>query len=275
MGIFSGIGDIVGGVSGAGADAPDILDEFEPEEIFGGLQAGGRRFQLKDNRLVVRRGKRARRGVRQIQGVVKSTRRVGRQLQTERRRLSAQRQDLLGLRSEVRPGFGRLTEARVRAIERASDKATGNLREQFGARNVLGSSFAAREEAGLAAEFGEREEEARAQGIIDEIGATLGIDQTLLQVAEGQRRTLAAKLQAIRTRLGAVQTKIQTDLAEAGLAANIQQNVLDLAARVAQAQAGLEAQAAADRGAAVAGIFGGAEQIIGGGSLFGNKAFRL
>lgn len=275
MGIFSGIGGIVGGAAAADAEAPEILDFFKPGKIFGGLRAGGLKFKFRGNRLITQRGSRARRNRRQVEGVIKNTRRFGRQFQTERRRLGALRQDLLGLRSEVRPGFGRLTEARVKAIERAGEKATGNLREQFGARNVLGSSFAAREEAGLAAEFGEREEEARAQGIIDEIGATLGINQQLLQVSEGQRQVLAGKLQAIQVRLAAVQTKIKTDLAEAGLAANIQANVLDIAERIARAQAGLEAAAARDRGEAVSGIFGGVDQILGGGSLFGDEAFQL
>ena len=265
MGIFDGI---VGGASGASADAPEILDEFKPGRIFGGLKAGGLKFKLRGNRLITQRGGRARRNRRQVEGVIKNTRRFGRQFQTERRRLGALRQDLLGLRSEVRPGFGRLTQARVKAIERAEEKATGNLREQFGARNVLGSSFAAREEAGLTAEFGEREEEARAQGIIDEIGATLGINQQLLQVGEGQRQVLAGKLQAIQVRLAAVQTKIKTDFAEAGLAANIQANVLDMAERIARAQAGLEAQAAADRGAAGS-AFGGLVGTVGGGIIGG------
>lgn len=262
MGIFSGAGSIVGGTAGASADAPEIQDFFEPGDFFGGLRAGGRKFKLKGNRLVVSQGKRARRNRRQVEGVITNTRRIGRQFQAERRRLGAQRQRLLGLRSEVRPGFGRLTETRVRAIERAGEKATGNLREQFGARNVLGASFAAREEASLAAEFGEREEEARAQAIIEEIGTTLNIDRELLNVSAGQRAVLAGKLQAIQTRLSAVQIKIRTDLAEAGIAANIQQSVLDRAERMARAQAGLEAQAAADRGAAISGIFGGLDQVV-------------
>lgn len=276
MGIFSGIGSIVGGIKGSNAQAPEIFDEFKPGKVFDGLSAGGRLFRLRDGRLVVTKGKRALKSRRQIERVIGKTRRFGRQLHKERRRLGKQRRGLLSLQSEVRPGFGRLTDARVRAIDRGREQATGNLREQFGARNLLGSTFALREESGLVAEFAEREEEARAQGIIDEIGATLGIDQTLLQVAAGQRAVLAGKLQAIQVRLGAVQTKIQTDLAEAGLAANIQQNVLQIAERIARAQAGLEAQAAADRGAATSGIFSGLDEVFGGvaslGGAFGGGA---
>ena len=261
MGIFSAVGGLIGGAAGGG-DAPEVMDFFEPEKVFGGLRAGGLRFIQKGNRLVARRTPRGRARERQLRRVVRGAQRTRSRLQGERRQLGALRQDLLGLRSEVRPGFGRLTDARVRAIERAESRALGNIEEEFRARNVLGASFAARELAGVTAEFGEREEEARAQAIIEEIGTTLGIDRELLNVSGESARNLAIQLQAINTRLTAQQTRIQTDLAEAGLAANIQQSVLDLARRFAFAQAGLEAQAAADRGSAFSNIFGLADQFV-------------
>ena len=46
------------------------------------------------------------------------------------------------LRSQVTPGFGRLTEALVKGIRNAATESIGNLREQFAKRRVQGASFA-------------------------------------------------------------------------------------------------------------------------------------
>ena len=77
-----------------------------------------------------------------------------------------------GLRSDVRPGFGRLTQARVEAIRAAGQRTVGNLREELAKRRVLGSTFASREIASVESEFGRQEEFARAESFLQELGLT-------------------------------------------------------------------------------------------------------
>ena len=77
-----------------------------------------------------------------------------------------------GLRSEVKPGFGRLTRSRVEAIRNAGQRTVGNLREELAKRRVLGSTFASREIASTEAEFGRQEEFARAESFLQELGLT-------------------------------------------------------------------------------------------------------
>ncbi len=77
-----------------------------------------------------------------------------------------------GLRSDVKPGFGRLTRARVEAIRGAGQRAVGNLREELSKRRVLGSTFASREIASVESEFGRQEEFARAESFLQELGLT-------------------------------------------------------------------------------------------------------
>ena len=77
-----------------------------------------------------------------------------------------------GLRSDVKPGFGRLTRSRIEAIRGAGKRAVGNLREELGRRRVLGSTFASREIASTEAEFGRLEEAARAESFLQELGLT-------------------------------------------------------------------------------------------------------
>lgn len=211
MGLFGGAGGIIGGAIGATKGAPGI--DIDTRRIFqGGVSGGGRRVVIGKgpggfDRFKLKRGKSAQQPIRAL------------------------RRDL----RQLRPGFGRLTQARVKAIERAEGRALGDLREQFGARRVLGSSFANREIASTTAEFGQQEEEARAQAIVQEI--------------------------ALRNQTA--QALIKTQLAELGVATNIQKSILGIATEVAFAEAGLEAQAAADRGASVGQIFGGADELLG------------
>src|SRR3990167_9069073 len=80
--------------------------------------------------------------------------------------------ELRGLRPQVAPGFGRLTESRVQAIRGAGQRAVGNLREELSRRRVLGSSFAQREVVATQAEFGRQEEQARAESFLQDFDAT-------------------------------------------------------------------------------------------------------
>jgi len=98
--------------------------------------------------------------------------------------LSSLRQGLEGrsaafgeLRDQVTPGFGRLTRSRVEAIRNARSRAVGNLREELGKRRVLGSSFAQREIAGVEAQFGQIEEQTRAESFLTELGVNADLIQ--------------------------------------------------------------------------------------------------
>lgn len=81
-------------------------------------------------------------------------------------------EDLDNIRAEVRPGFGRLTDAAVSTIRDRSNVAVGNLRQQLGNRRVLGSSFANDAESRVAGEFAKEENRAKADAIIGEIALT-------------------------------------------------------------------------------------------------------
>jgi len=63
-------------------------------------------------------------------------------------------QEIGELKSLVAPGFGRLTESGVQAIQDQRRQAVSNLRENLGRRRVLGSSFGADALARTEAEFG-------------------------------------------------------------------------------------------------------------------------
>lgn len=80
--------------------------------------------------------------------------------------------ELRGLRGDVKPGFGRLTQARIDAIRGAGQRSVGNLREELGKRRVLGSTFASREIGSEEARFGQLEEEARAEAFLQELDLT-------------------------------------------------------------------------------------------------------
>lgn len=127
-----------------------------------------------------------------------------------------------GLRPQVAPGFGRLTEGRVAAIRGAGKRAVGNLREELSRRRVLGSNFAQREVAGVEAEFGRQEEVARAESFLAELDLT--------------RELIADEFKASLSGMSVVLEQLNF---ETGLAANLSQGVSQ------QMQANITAQAQA------------------------------
>jgi len=74
-----------------------------------------------------------------------------------------------GLKGLVEPGFGRLTEAGVKAIRDARRSTLGDLRKNLSRRRVLGSSFAQDDINRTTAEFQKREDEFRSQAFIQEM----------------------------------------------------------------------------------------------------------
>ncbi len=88
------------------------------------------------------------------------------------------------LRSQVTPGFGRLTQARLGQVERGRTKAIGNLRENLQRRRVLGSSFAGDALSRAEAGFAEQAEQVAAESFLQE----LDLNQQLLQQEFTARR---------------------------------------------------------------------------------------
>lgn len=105
----------------------------------------------------------------------------------------------------VRPGFGALTQAVVKAIADARSVAGGNLRESLARRRVAGASFGMDAETRLNAEFAKLDTEARSQSFLAEFATTMDLINTehtmlrqqldssiqLLGIATGQSAGLA------------------------------------------------------------------------------------
>lgn len=85
--------------------------------------------------------------------------------------------EFANLRSEVRPAFGRITEAAVTAIRNAESRAKGDLKDQLSRRRVLGSSFGSDALIRLEREFGEAEFKTRAQATLAEIATSAQLIQ--------------------------------------------------------------------------------------------------
>lgn len=94
---------------------------------------------------------------------------------------------LLGL---VRPGFGRLTEARLAAIRDRSTRAIGNLRQNLARRRILGSSFASDALARTEREFAREEADARARSFLEELDVTSQLFGQEAQAASASYQTL-------------------------------------------------------------------------------------
>ena len=147
-------------------------------------------------------------------------------------RLSEERAtEFRGLRADVRPGFGRLTQSRVQAIRNAGRRTVGNLRSELQKRRVLGSSFAQNQITGTEVEFAQQEERARAESFLQELALT----------GELIKEEFSSSIEAVSTQLN--QLNFETGIAS-GLATNasqlINQNL------IAQAEARAAQQAAAE-----------------------------
>lgn len=88
------------------------------------------------------------------------------------------------LLGDVRPGFGRLTDARVAAIENARQRTTSDLRDSLARRRIAGSSFANDSIARTEAEFGQAEATARAESFLEELDTTAKLLDQRFKVQE-------------------------------------------------------------------------------------------
>lgn len=130
---------------------------------------------------------------------------------------------------QVRPGMGRLTAARLGAIENARARTVGNLSDTLARRRVLGSSFGQDAVARAEAEFAQKSAEAAAKGFMEEWALT----------QELQTRKFQRNRQVFETTLG--EMNLQADFGlkvqQTGLAAL--SNAAQISSQLSQAQAGI------------------------------------
>lgn len=165
--------------------------------------------------------------------------------------------DMLGM---VAPGMGRLTDARVQAIENARERERSNLRASLNKRRVLGSSFADNALNRQALEFAQEEERARAQSFMEELDLTqkLTADQLKIDTANIQTSldmTIAA--------LEAEQAAENVTISELNMFAQMAQNMASAGQQAAQVNANnalqaaqMQAQSASGRGLFVGNLLG-------------------
>ena len=162
--------------------------------------------------------------------------------------------DLADLRGEVRPGFGRFTEAAVDAIRRTKEDTLGNVRQQLQRRRVQGSSFANAQLAGIEAAFGREEALFRGQALLQEI-------ETTFKIINEEFKVKLANFQA--------------EFVELGLAANVAGFVTQALSAQSVVDKQIAAEAAIGAGSAF-GDFGGVlGEAIGGSDLFGDFTSAL
>ena len=123
------------------------------------------------------------------------------------------------LRSEVRPGFGRFTEAAVKTIRSAAARRIGDLRAQFSRRRVSGASFAEGEITSAQLGFAELEERVRTQALLQEIATTT---QLLTQEADLLQREVENELADLGVATGFAGTMVQAISAQTLLEQRIQ-----------------------------------------------------
>ena len=103
-----------------------------------------------------------------------------------------QADELGGLKPLVEPGFGRLTEAGIRAVRDARRSSIGDLKTNLSRRRVSGSSFGADDISRTNAEFAKKENEFASQAFIQE----LAMKQDLInQQAKAQANSFLQILQ--------------------------------------------------------------------------------
>lgn len=88
------------------------------------------------------------------------------------------------LLGQVNPGFGKLTDARVAAIDNARERTTSDLRDSLARRRIAGSSFANDSIARTESEFAQAEATARAESFLEELDTTAKLLDSRFKVQE-------------------------------------------------------------------------------------------
>ncbi|MGI9411544.1 MAG: hypothetical protein ACR2OV_15805 [Hyphomicrobiaceae bacterium] len=137
-------------------------------------------------------------------------------------------QQFANIRSQLRPGFGALTESRVGSLRDTARRSIGSLRQNLARRRLQGSSFASDAISRAEAEFGRQEADLRARSFLEELDATQNTINRELELSVGaiERGIAELDLQAnlgtsllagITTQLGE-NARLQSQLAAESLA---------------------------------------------------------
>lgn len=151
--------------------------------------------------------------------------------------------EIAGVRAEVKPGFGRFTEAAVKSIQDAKNKALGNVRDSLARRRVAGSNFANNALVNIERQFAQDEELARSGALIKEIEVTTQLID-----------------ERYKTELG----NFELDLKELGIASNVSSTILQVMSQQAAIDKELAAKAIGGTGSFLSDILGTAGEAIGG-----------
>lgn len=149
-----------------------------------------------------------------------------------------------GLRGDVRPGFGRLSQARQAGTRARIDefranarRSVGNIREGLARRRLAGSSFQASEVARAEAEFARGEDliraesqQAEAEAFIQEIGLTMGLIGEQFDASTAAFETILQELN-LDTQIAATLASQSSELMQRNITAQAE-------ARAAQQAAG-------------------------------------
>jgi hypothetical protein len=195
--------------------------------------------------------------------------------------------DMLGM---VTPGFGRLTDARVLAINNARERERSNLRSSLNKRRVLGSSFGDNALQRQAVGYAQEEERARAQSFLEELDLTqkLTSDQLKIDTAnitattDAAIKAFEAEAQANQVTIDEMNMFFQAASGMANTANQIAQqnaaNAMQVAQMNAQGASGLGSALGNILGTVGGSVFGPIGSAIGGkigGSLFGGGGSML
>lgn len=233
---MSFVGDFIGGKVGewiTGGNDDKSQKVLQPRIL--GFKAGGYSFGRKGDVVTLNRSREVNKGIRGIQNA-----NIG----------SANSLTRLG--TQIRPGYGRLTNSIVQGLRYQRQGALSDLRDQFARRRISGSSFAADAQSRLEAEFAQKEKEFRAQAFVDEMKMT---QENIAQINQARVNAYSVLVNQLN-----FEAKMGADLAIAG------QNTL---AGLAEAQSHMYANEA-DRqegyyAPLVNGIRSGVNGAIGGG----------
>lgn len=296
------LGGVVGGPAGAliggslgsslgQGDAPDVSAMARQAGFSGNIEAPG--YALRGNNLLKRDitpGKIMFDTANELRGVANRTGGLRTNLAGMRASLTGVGGELAALRADVRPGFGRLTEARVRSIKDAGAESIGNMRESLARRNVLGSSFANDALGRQQLAIGQEVERARAEAFVEEIGMSrqLLMDEISRVGAElglsvEERQIYGQQAQALSAQAQVVANQMDRELQELSVAGAIRNGVSQAISAQAIQQAQLQMLNAQNQNelaglmtAGAMGLFrGGGSAMTSTNAQFGRGAFGL
>jgi hypothetical protein len=155
--------------------------------------------------------------------------------------------DIQGLRAQVKPGFGALTDARVTAIRDAAAESIGNLRESMARRGVMGSSFADDAETRVRAAYAREEQTARSEAKIAELNATsqligqqVGIQAQIMGLSQAETSLYQQDISNAVTQATQIAQELTRQLSEFNVAGNLANGVASAVTQQAYAQAQLQ-----------------------------------